>query len=50
MYLMRYASPINTAKAERIDEEDEEDEDEGEDDEEYREEQEDEGASRVTRF
>nr|XP_012222884.1 PREDICTED: uncharacterized protein LOC105672491 isoform X2 [Linepithema humile] len=47
MYPIRYASPINIARTERINEEDE---DEDENDEEYREDQEDEDASRVTRF
>lgn len=47
MYPVRYASPINIATAERIDEENE---NKDEDDEEYQEDQEDEGTSRVTRF
>lgn len=47
MYLMRYACPINIAKAEGIDAENE---DEDEDDEEYRDNQDDEGSNTVTRF
>jgi len=47
MYSVRYASPINVVRTERIDEENE---DKDEDDEEYWENQEYEGTSRVTRF
>jgi len=50
MYPIRYASPMNMMRKQRIDEDKEDDEKEEEEEEEEDENQEDENASRVTRF